>query len=88
MNSQQIDDLADQAWCYANYHDGLDEDLLHGRALPPTVRFHRKLAELIIRECAQVVNDNNYLGSTLGDRLLFDYYGIPHQPHLEQDSLS
>lgn len=35
-----------------------------------------KFAELIIRECAQVVNDNNFKGSTLGDRLLFEHFGV------------
>jgi len=33
-------------------------------------------AELIVRECAKIVNDNNFAGSTLGDRLLFPYFGI------------
>ena len=38
--------------------------------------FEKKFAELIIRECAAIVNDNNFAGSTLGDRLLFEHFGV------------
>lgn len=74
MNTMQIDDLAACAWRYANNYTGPD-------VMPVIQRFHRKLAELVIRECAQVVNNNDYAGSTLGNRLLFDYYGIKDDPH-------
>jgi hypothetical protein len=33
-------------------------------------------AELIVRECAKIVNDNNFAGSTMGNRLLFEHFGI------------
>lgn len=35
-----------------------------------------KFAELIVRECAQIVNDNDFAGSTMGNRLLFEHFGI------------
>lgn len=35
-----------------------------------------RLAKLIVLECAQLVNDNNFAGSTLGDRLFFEHFGI------------
>lgn len=35
-----------------------------------------KFAELIVRECARLVNENDHEGSTLGDRLLFEHFGV------------
>jgi hypothetical protein len=46
MNTQLIDDLAAQAWRYANNYAGPD-------VMPVIKIFHRKLAELIVAECAQ-----------------------------------
>lgn len=51
---------------------------------PPYPEAHRifieerdkKFAELIVRKCARIVNDNDFDGSTLGDRLLFEEFGI------------
>ena len=69
MNIKLIDELAAQAWRYSLNYDGEE-------VLPQIKVFHRKLAELIVIECARVVNDNNFAGSTLGDRLLFEHFGI------------
>jgi hypothetical protein len=69
MNQDLVDRLAAEAWRYANNYTGDD-------VMPQIKRFHRKLAELIVIECARVVNDNNFAGSTLGDRLLFEHFGI------------
>ncbi len=35
-----------------------------------------KFAELIVRECAQIVNDNDCEGSIVGDGMLFDHFGV------------
>jgi hypothetical protein len=69
MNQDLVDRLAAQAWRYSLNYDGEE-------VLPQILVFHRKLAELIVIECARVVNDNNFAGSTLGDRLLFEHFGI------------
>lgn len=34
-----------------------------------------KFAELIINECARIVNDNDFEGSQLGNGLLFEHFG-------------
>ena len=31
---------------------------------------------LVVRKCAQIVNDDDYPGSTLGDRLLLEHFGV------------
>ena len=36
----------------------------------------KNFAELIVRECASIVNDNNFEGSKLGNHLLFEHFGI------------
>jgi len=33
-------------------------------------------AQLIIRECAQLVNDNDYQDSVVVNRILFEHFGI------------
>lgn len=38
--------------------------------------WEKKFAELIIRECAAVVNKNDFEGSGLGNSLLFEHFGI------------
>ena len=37
---------------------------------------YEKFAELIVQECAKIVNDNDFAGSTMGNRLLFEHFGI------------
>jgi hypothetical protein len=41
--------------------------------------WEEKFAELIVRECAQIVNDNEFAGSTTGNQLLFEHFGIEKQ---------
>jgi hypothetical protein len=36
----------------------------------------KKFAELIVRECAQIVNDNDCEGSIVGDGMLFEHFGV------------
>jgi hypothetical protein len=35
-----------------------------------------KFAELIVRECAKIVNENDCEGSTVGDGMLFEHFGV------------
>ncbi len=37
---------------------------------------YKKFAELLIRECAQIVNDNDCEGSIVGDGMLFEHFGV------------
>ena len=36
----------------------------------------RKFAELIVRECAKIVNENDCEGSIVGDGMLFEHFGV------------
>jgi hypothetical protein len=35
-----------------------------------------KFAELIVRECAKIVNENDCEGSIVGDGMLFEHFGV------------
>jgi hypothetical protein len=35
-----------------------------------------KFAEMIVRECAKIVNENDCEGSIVGDGMLFEYFGV------------
>jgi len=35
-----------------------------------------KFAELIVRECARIVNDNDCEGSIVGDGMLYEHFGV------------
>jgi hypothetical protein len=35
-----------------------------------------KFAELIVRKCAKIVNENDCEGSIVGDGMLFDHFGV------------
>ncbi len=77
MNKELISKLSSQA-----YEDACVELQFADTATwysdrgPTQERVNEKFAELIVQECARVVNDNNFAGSTLGDRLLFEHFGI------------
>ena len=43
---------------------------------PTPEQVNQKFAELIVRECAQIMNSNDHDESTLGDRLLFEHFGV------------
>ena len=36
----------------------------------------KKFAELIVRECAKIVNENDCEGSIVGDGMLFEHFGV------------
>jgi predicted flavoprotein YhiN len=38
--------------------------------------FTEKFAELIVRECARIVNENDCEGSIVGDGMLFEHFGV------------
>jgi hypothetical protein len=38
--------------------------------------FKAKFAELIVRECARIVNENDCEGSIVGDGMLFEHFGV------------
>ena len=40
------------------------------------LRFEKKFAELIVRECARIVNENDCEGSIVGDGMLFEHFGV------------
>jgi hypothetical protein len=39
-------------------------------------QFNQKFAELIVRECARIVNENDCEGSIVGDGMLFEHFGV------------
>jgi hypothetical protein len=45
-----------------------------------------KFAELIVRRCARIVNQNDFEGSALGDRLLYPNFGIDCKTDNTQDN--
>jgi hypothetical protein len=38
--------------------------------------FTQKFAELIVKECARIVNENDCEGSIVGDGMLFEHFGV------------
>jgi hypothetical protein len=77
MNSELIRKLAGKAYVAASLElQFADPATWYSDRGPTQDMVNAKLAELIVRECARVVNDNNFAGSTLGDRLLFEHFGV------------
>jgi hypothetical protein len=77
MNSDRITQLARQAYMQACAElQQTDIARWYSDRGPPSELVNQKFAELIIRECAQLVNQNDHDSSTLGDRLLFEHFGI------------
>jgi hypothetical protein len=66
MNTLLIDDLAAQAWRYSLNYDGEE-------VLPQIKVFHRKLAELIVKDCIDKLYDVD--GDEFADYLM-DYFGV------------
>jgi hypothetical protein len=60
--NERIRELADEAWQYAN-NNSRDGDETHGWL------YRDKFAELIVKECAVFVENDDYRGITLADRL-------------------
>lgn len=77
MNPTLLKQLIYQAHVAAyRVHEQLDPvGYASDRPTPPQIVFEQ-FAELIVKECARLVNDNDHEGSTLGDRLLFDHFGV------------
>jgi hypothetical protein len=64
--NERIRELAEQA--VNSISDHIDFDI-------PDV-FKEKFAELIVRECARIVNENDCEGSIVGDGMLFEHFGV------------
>jgi len=72
MNTQLIDDLAAQAWRYANNYAGTD-------VMPVIKIFHRRLAELIVVECARADSEANNCDHVEGESYnwgLLNHFGV------------
>lgn len=67
MNSEKIREPAERA----DQETGLIKSFDYWKET-----YSQKFAELIVKECAQVVNDNDFVGSTIGNRLLFKHFGL------------
>jgi hypothetical protein len=70
--NERIFELAKQA-------DLIQWDTLPSGARTPdheSVVKARKFAELIVRECARIVNENDCEGSIVGDGMLFEHFGV------------
>lgn len=77
MNRDRITQLAGQAYVQACVElQQTDIARWCSDRGPDSELVNQKFAELIVRECAQLVNDNDYKDSTLGNRLLFGHFGI------------
>ena len=70
--NERILELADEArikfsshWAY----EGVDTAVITRRDL-------KDFAELIVRECAKIVNSNDCEGSIVGDGMLFEHFGV------------
>jgi hypothetical protein len=72
MNQDLVDRLAAEAWRYANNYTGDD-------VMPQIKRFHRRLAELVVIECArfdsEYLNEDHVEGETYNWPLL-DHFGV------------
>jgi hypothetical protein len=70
--NERIRELADEArikfsahWA----HQGVDTAVITRLDL-------KEFAELIVRECARIVNENDCEGSIVGDGMLFEHFGV------------
>jgi hypothetical protein len=73
MNTKLIDELAAQAWRYSLNYDG--EEIL-----PQIKVFHRKLAELVVQECARRVGEMQHVyphQAELSQQTLLKHWGMP-----------
>jgi hypothetical protein len=81
MNEQRIEELAKQARAWAetafkHQHEKFTSHWDNPVGYTVTQFFEQKFAELIVRECAQIVNDNDCEGSIVGDGMLFEHFGV------------
>jgi hypothetical protein len=72
--NERIWELKRQAMLFAQEKcDGQTTDM-HGN-LRSNI-WTEKFAELIVRECARIVNENDCEGSIVGDGMLFEHFGV------------
>ena len=69
--NERIKELAGQAGL--GYMFNRNENKSPGMCRPEDLE---KFAELIVRECAKIVNDNDFEGSVVGDGMLFEHFGV------------
>ena len=76
--NERIEKLALQAKEYADTkYSKLVSTSRWGDCVPGIRELYtEKFAELIVRECAQIVNDNDCEGSIVGDGMLFEHFGV------------
>jgi len=70
--NERIRELEKQAWGF------VDKTWNWANANNPSqaTLFKAKFAELIVRECAKIVNENDCEGSIVGDGMLFEHFGV------------
>jgi hypothetical protein len=69
--NERIRELAEQAG--HRYYPSSNSGPLRVEYLTPELE---KFAELIVRECARIVNENDCEGSIVGDGMLFEHFGV------------
>jgi hypothetical protein len=76
--NERIIELAKQAKEYADTkYSKLVSTSRWGDSVPGIRELYtEKLAELIVRECARIVNENDCEGSIVGDGMLFEHFGV------------
>jgi len=70
--NERIKELEKQAWEF------VDKNWNWANANNPSqaTLFKTKFAELIVRECARIMNENDCEGSIVGDGMLFEHFGV------------
>ena len=76
--NKRIKELAEQAKEYADTKYSKLVSASRWGDCVPSIRelYTEKFAELIVKECAQIVNDNDFEGSIVGDGMLFEHFGV------------
>lgn len=71
-----ISKIADIAWGRVLDDTKIDGEEQDSFSPEEIVLFERMFSKLLIQECAKVVNDNDFDGSTLGTDLLMNHFGF------------
>ena len=76
--NERIRELAVQARNYALDEKQIYERMHNTEQCMEEYRevYNKKFAELIVRECARIVNENDCEGSIVGDGMLFEHFGV------------
>jgi hypothetical protein len=72
--NERIYELAEQAYINVITTKGM-ENIADGCYIVSPDKLE-KFAELIVRECARIVNENDFEGSIVGDGMLFEHFGV------------